>query len=128
MTLGFNQNRWKQHLLIYPLLAPVINQHFGPRPNTLAADFYFEAEIQHLPFKLNLGEDTKLTCVQQSQFIGLIYDHPEVFLLHYDEDIQFCNQIKHTLQTTMDKLVYLPYHTIPPQLQGEVQKCLDTWL
>ena len=29
---------------------------------------------------------------------------------------------------TMDKPVYLVHHTIPPQLQGEVHKCLDTWL
>ena len=30
--------------------------------------------------------------------------------------------------TMMDKPVYLSHHTIPPQLQGEVHKCLDTWL
>ena len=30
--------------------------------------------------------------------------------------------------TMTDKPVYLAHHTIPPQLQGEVQKCLDTWL
>ena len=28
---------------------------FGPRPNTHATDFDFEAEVQHLPFKLNWG-------------------------------------------------------------------------
>ena len=28
----------------------------------------------------------------------------------------------------MDKPVYLPYHTIPVQLQAEVCKCLDAWL
>ena len=27
----------------------------------------------------------------------------------------------------MDRAEYLPYHIIPPQLQGEVHKCLDTW-
>ena len=27
-----------------------------------------------------------------------------------------------------DKPVYLVHHTIPPQLQGEVHKCLDMWL
>ena len=32
------------------------------------------------------------------------------------------------LQTTSDKPVYLPHRTIPKQLQGEVRKCLDTWL
>ena len=68
-----------------------------------------------------------MTCIQQGQFIDLIYDHPEIFLLH-DEDLRFCNWIKHTIPMTMDKPVYLPHCTIPPQLQGEVYKCLDTWL
>ena len=56
-----------------------------------------------------------------------IYDHPEVFSL-YDEDLQFCDRIKHTIPTMTDKPVYLVHCTIPPQLQGEVHKCLDTWL
>ena len=59
---------------------------FGPRPDTQAADFDFEAEIQCLPFKLKLGEEAKLTYIQQGWFIDLIYDHPEVFSLH-DEDL-----------------------------------------
>ena len=100
---------------------------FGPRPDTQSANFDFEAEVKHLPFKLNLGDEVKLTCIQQSQFIDLIYDHPEVFSLH-DEDLRFCDQIRHTILTTMDKPVYLAHCTIPPQLQGEVHKCLDTWL
>ena len=100
---------------------------FGPKPDTQAADFDFEAEIQHLPFKLNLGEEAKMTHVQQGQFIVLIYDHPEVFSLH-DEDLGFCDWIKHTITMTTDKPVYLPHCTIPLQLQGEVCKCLDTWL
>ena len=100
---------------------------FGPRPDTQSADFNFEAEVKCLPFKLNLGEEAKLTYVQQSWFIDLIYDHPEVFLL-YDEDLGFCDRIKHTILMTMDKPIYLVHHTIPPQLQGEVHKCLDTRL
>ena len=100
---------------------------FGPRPDTQSTDFDFEAEVKCLPFKLNLGDEAKLTCIQQSWFIDLIYDHPEVFSLH-DEDLRFCNQIRHTILTTMDKPVYLAHCTIPPQLQGEVHKCLDTWL
>ena len=91
-------------------------------------DFNFEAEVKCLPFKLNLGDEAKLTCIQQSQFIDLIYDHPEVFSLH-DEDLGFCDWIKHTIPITMtDKPVYLAHRTIPPQLQGETHKCLDTWL
>ena len=37
---------------------------FGPRPDTQAADFDFEAEVKCLPFKLNLGDEAKLTHVQ----------------------------------------------------------------
>ena len=29
---------------------------------------------------------------------------------------------------TLDRTVYLPHCTMPPQLLGEVCKCLDTWL
>ena len=29
---------------------------------------------------------------------------------------------------TLDRPVYLAHCTIPPQLLGEVHKCLDTWL
>ena len=45
-----------------------------------------------------------------------------------DEDHRFCDRIRHTIPTTTDKPVYLVHCTIPPQLQGEVHKCLDTWL
>ena len=100
---------------------------FGPRPDTQSAEFDFEAEVKCLPFQLNLGNEAKLTHVQQSWFIDLIYDHPEVFSLH-DDDLRFCDWIKHTIPMTMDKPVYLAHCTIPPQLQGEVHKCLDTWL
>ena len=67
-----------------------------------------------------------MTHVKQGQFIDLIYDHPEVFSLH-DEDLRFCDQIKHTIAMTTDRPVYLPHCTFPPQLQGEEQTCLDTW-
>ena len=36
---------------------------FGPRPDTQSAEFDFEVEVKHLPFKLNLGDEAKLTCV-----------------------------------------------------------------
>ena len=86
---------------------------FVPRPNTKSADFNFEAEVNCLPFKLNLGKDTEMTCVQQSQFINIIYDHPEVFSLH-GEDHRFSDEIKHSILTTLVKPVYLPHHTILP--------------
>ena len=68
-----------------------------------------------------------MTHVQHGWFIDLIYDHPEVFSLH-DENLGFCEQIKHTIPMTMERPVYLLHHTIPPQLQGKVHKCLDIWL
>ena len=91
---------------------------FGPRPDTQSADFDFEAEVKCLPSKLNLGEEAKLTCFQQGWFIDLIYDHPDVFLLH-DEDLGFCDQIKHTIPMTMDKPVYLAHCTILHSYRGK---------
>ena len=100
---------------------------FGPRPDVKAMNFDFQAEIDCLPFKLNVGTKVYMTCEQQSWFINLIYDHPEVFSLH-DEDLGFCNKMKHTIPMTSDRPVYLLHCTFPPQLLGEVSKCLDTWL
>ena len=95
---------------------------FGPRPDTQSTDFNFEAEVKYLPFKLNLGDEAKLTCIQQSQFIDLIYDHPEVFSLH-DEDLGFYDGINHTIPTMMDKPVYLgPLHHSPTVTRG---KCIN---
>ena len=100
---------------------------FGPRPDVKSTNFDLKAEIDCLPFKLNMGTTVEMTHEQQSQFINIIYDHPEVFSLH-DEDLGFCNKIKHTIPMTSDRPVYLLLCTIPPQLLGEVHKCLDTWL
>ena len=50
-------------------------------------DFDFQADINCLPFKLNMGTEANMTHDQQGWFNNLI-----------------------------------------PQLQGEVCKCLDTWL
>ena len=73
-----------------------------------------------------MGTEVNMTHEQQSWFINLIYDHPEVFSLH--DEFGFCNKIKHTIPATSDRPVYLLHHTIPPQLLGEVCKYLDTWL
>ena len=45
-----------------------------------------------------------------------------------DGDLGYCDKLKHSILLTTDKPVYLPHRTIPVQLQGEVWKCLDTWL
>ena len=74
-----------------------------------------------------MGTDTKMTHAQQSWFLNLINDHQEVFSLH-DEDLGFCDKIKHKILTTSDKPVYTLHPTIPQQLQGQVCKCLETWL
>ena len=99
---------------------------FGPLPNTSVADFDFQQEVECLPFKLNLG-NVPLEKEHQARFINLIYNNQEVFSLH-DEDLGYCNKLTHTIPTSTDKPVYLPHRTIPRQLQGEVHKCLNTWL
>ena len=45
---------------------------FGPHPNTDAADLNLQKEVEHLPFKLNLG-DVPLEKEHQAKFINLIY-------------------------------------------------------
>ena len=99
---------------------------FGPRPDTSSADFDFKLELDCLPFTINIGE-APLSREQQSRFIDLIYDYKEVFSL-YDGDLGFCDALKHSIPTTMDKPVYLPHRQIPVQLQQEVRKCLESWL
>ena len=96
---------------------------FRPCPNTNAADFDFQKEVEHLPFKLNLG-DVLLDKEHQAKFINLIYSNQEVFSLH-DEDLGYCDKLTHTIPIRNDKPVYLQHRTIPRQLQGEVCKCLN---
>ena len=111
-----------------PSTKPSAEPHptFGPHPNTSVADFNFQQEVECLPFKLNLG-DVSLEKEHQAIFINLIYSNQEVFSLH-DEDLGYCDRLTHTILTSTDKPVYLPHRTIPRQLQGEVCKCLNTWL
>ena len=98
----------------------------GPHPNTKVADFYFQKEVECLPFKLNLG-DILLDREHQAKFIDLIYSNQEVFSLH-DEDLHYCYQLTYMIPMSTDKPVYLLHGTIPRQLQGEVHSCLNTWL
>ena len=58
---------------------------FRPHPIAVAADFNLQKEVEHLPFKLNLG-DVPLEKEHQAKFINLIYSNQEVFSLH-DEDL-----------------------------------------
>ena len=109
---------------VKPLAEP--RPTFGPHPNISVADFDFKQEVEHLPFKLNLG-DVHLEKEHQARFIDLVYSNQEVFSLH-DEDLGYCNKLTHTIPTSTDKPVYLPHRTIPRHLQGEVCKCLNTWL
>ena len=82
--------------------------------------------VEKLPFKFNL-QDSPFSKEQKDHLLNLAYDHQKVFLLH-DEDLGFCDKLAHLIPTTTDKPVYLLHRTIPRQLQGEVRKCLDTWL
>ena len=99
---------------------------FAPHPDTSSADFDFKMELDRLPFTINIGE-APLSREQQSCFIDLIYDYKEVFSL-YNGDLGFCDALKHSIPTTMDKPVYLPHRQIPVQLQQEVRECLESWL
>ena len=87
---------------------------FGPRPDVESGNFDFKAEIDGLPFKLNMGTTVEMICEKQSQFINIIYNHPEDFSLH-DEDLGFCNKIKHTIPITSDRPVYLLHITLSHQ-------------
>ena len=98
---------------------------FGPRPDT-TQDYDFKDEVEKLPFKFNLG-NAPFSKEQKDCLLNLIYDHQKIFLLH-NEDLGFCTKLAHSISTTTEKPVYLPHRTIPRQLQGEVRKCLDTWL
>ena len=98
---------------------------FGPCPDT-NQDYDFKDEVKRLPFKSNLG-DAPFSKEQKNFLLNFIYDHEKVFSLQ-NEDLGFCTKLAHSISVTTEKPVYLPHRTIPRQLQGEVQKCLDTWL
>ena len=84
---------------------------FGSRPDTNSAEFNFQQEIERLPFRFNIEKEAKLTCEEQSQFIGRIYNNQEVYSLH-GEDLGYCDHIGHMIPTMMGKPIYLPHHTI----------------
>ena len=48
-------------------------QPFGPCPDT-SKDYNYEAEVEKLPFKFNLG-DAPLSKEQKDHLLNLIYDH-----------------------------------------------------
>ena len=99
---------------------------FGSWPRFDSPNFDFQRELDRLPFPPNLGK-VEMSKEQQVRFLELIYDNQSVFSL-CDEDLGLCDCLKDMIPTTMDKPVYLPHRMIPVQLQGEVRKCLDTWL
>ena len=112
---------------IQPTSPKIVKPDFGPRPGTNSTNFDFKMVIDWLPFQLNIRKEANLMEDQQSCFINLVNDNEEDFSLH-DEDLGYCNQIKHMILTMTDKPVYFPQCTIPRQIQGEVHKFLDTWL
>ena len=70
-------------------VSPEPHSTFGPCPTTQAADFDSQKEIEHLPFKLNMG-DASLEIEHPAKFINLIYSNQDVFSSH-DEDLGHCN-------------------------------------
>ena len=101
------------------------NHTFRPLPDT-KSNYNFEDEVQWLPFEFNIG-DVHLNKEQWDWHLNLIYDKEEAFSTH-NEVFGLWNKLTHTIPTTTEKNVYLPHRTIPWQLQGEVRKCLNTWL
>ena len=99
---------------------------FGPHPNTDVAGLNFQQEVEHLPFKLNLG-DIPLEKEHLARFINVIYSNQEDFSLH-DEHLGYCNRLTHTIPTSTYKPVYIHHRTTPRHLQGEMHECLNTWL
>ena len=120
MTTDTNQD------MVKPIKDPGEKPKFGSWPKFSSPEFNFQKELDRLPFPSNLGE-VEMSKEQQVRFLELIYDNQSVFSL-CDEDLGLCDHLKHMILTTTDKPVYLPHHTMPVQLQAEVQKCLDTWL
>ena len=106
--------------------SPEPHPTFGAHPNTQAANFDFKIEVEHLLFKLNLG-DVPFEKEHQTKFIDLIYSNQEVFSSH-DEDLGYCDQLTHTISTSTSKPVHLLHRIILRQLQGEVCKCSNTWV
>ena len=87
---------------IQPSSPEIEKPTFGNRPDTNLANFNFKNEIDCLPFQLNIGKEANLTRDQQSCFINVVYDNKEVFSLH-DEDLGYCDLIKHIILTTTDR-------------------------
>ena len=52
--------------------------------------------------------DVDTSRAQKQRFLELIYDNKSVFSL-CDEDLGLCDCLKHTIPTTTDKPVYLPF-------------------
>ena len=88
---------------------------FGPRLYKNSIEFSFVKELNQLPFQLNIGKEAKFMQDQQSQFIDLVYNNKEIFSLH-DEDLGYCDLIRHTIPTMTEKPVYLLHCTIPRAL------------
>ena len=123
---GYKPTKWGQHKrsTMEEESSPPLPS-FGPCPDT-PKDYNFDDKVVRLPFQFNLG-DAPFSKEQQDHLLNLVYNHQKVFPLHV-KDLGFCDKLAHSVPTMTDKSVYLPHRMIPRQLQGEVQKCLDTWL
>ena len=103
------------------------NHHLGPELIPTLQILISRERSKGCLFSWTCVANISLTWDQQARFINVIHSNPEVFWLH-SEDLVYCNWITHTIPMMTDVPVYLPNHMRPPKIQGEVQKCLDTWL
>ena len=99
---------------------------FGPMPNTNVMDFDFVAETDCLPLRLNVGTDAKWHMLSRgSSYIpSIITQRSSLCMMRTLDTVT-----KSSIQYWQHQTSLFIYHTapFPPQLQGEVHKCLDNW-
>jgi hypothetical protein len=76
--------------------------------------------------KLDLGEGP-MSEEQLASLREMLSKHQAVFQQD-DDDMGSCDKVRHTIPTTDDVPVRVPYRRIPPHLQPEVRHHLEKWL
>lgn len=83
-----------------------------------------EARTDEIMSQIDIGECTD---TQLQKLRDLIGKYPDLFSKG-DEDLGYCDKIKHRIHTTDDIPVRVPYRRIPPHQRQAVQEYLDTQL
>ncbi len=72
-------------------------------------------------------DTSDFTPVQEQQFYQLLAKHKHAFS-EGDHDLGYTTTVRHTIPLLDDVPVRLPHRRVPPNLQPEVQECLERWL